>query len=137
MNTAFRRADLLSQDKTPYGTPVFPYVWKSLPEHKSVRLEMNQAENGDRRVASFTFDIQPGRPGVRVHVVVWIIKKKVPDAGDAVFPSHDTRLHAKAHVYFNLSLLNAPGEFAVSLSEGLEAPLPPPDDKSALPPPLP
>ena len=152
MNTAFKRAALLTEDKSrvpldgphvekedPYrladGSPLYPYVWTPVPEHKTLKLEMQRAENGDRRVASFSFDQQPNRPGCMVHVVVWIVKFQSPGVGDMALPSHDTRFHAQAHAHFNASLLKTPAKLVIALPEGLQMPPPPTDDETLPSPP--
>ncbi len=104
---------MFDSDKSPYPVPTHPFLWKAFPEHKMIRLEMDPDLDGNRRIAQFEFDSQPNVPGFTVHVAVWLMKASIPEVGDMATPLYDTRLHNRAHMYFNLTLLNAPGTYSV------------------------
>jgi len=77
-NDVFRKAEKLSPSKSPYGIPVYPYVWEVLsPElgGPDLSMDMGTDDHGHPVRANFFFDrtrratFQP-MTAVRVHVEV-------------------------------------------------------------------
>ena len=140
MKDAFRRADELSTEKSPYGTLMYPYLWRTYSETMSIRLEMGRTEPGlgpSRRIIT-VFIFQPlglGQgTGVKVHVSVWLLDDSKQETGGLEAKhSMNTNYHTAALSYFKSVLLGAPGTaFAIIVPEEL-----PPSPDEALPPPPP
>ena len=120
MNTAIRKAVLYSVDKSPYDTPVYPYVWGWDEPQKRITVEMGRDDDGKRYLACLDFEHTEWRkpvpvgqnaqsiPGVMVHVSVWIIENpSIPDwsARDTM----DTRMHTEAMNHFKGTLIGTSG----------------------------
>lgn len=131
MHHAFKRAQLLTAEKSPYPIPVYPYVWRADPNFNKIELEMGLDDNSNRRVAKFLFEIDTKAPGVLVHVAVYIIHM-VSDPW--VLPSMDSRLHGAAVLAFQAALRRMPAEFVIApetppAPQTNPLPPPPPDDR--------
>lgn len=159
MIQAFRLADLYSVD-TPiekrflrigvpddarypdgprHAFPAYPYVWRSVPDHNVVKLEMGRDFHGKRIVALFSLKSE-NRFGILVHVSVFLIDDRAAEAAglppeySAIF-SEDLRYHAEAIKMFRGSLLRLDlGNNRYVVLPPEELPPPPADEEPPLPP---
>lgn len=129
MKAAFRKAEEYDVGKSPYGFPVYPYLWRSFPDRMAIRLEMGY-RGANRLVADFGFEFQNDRGGICVHVTVWVVKPTVDPsiAGFASLPSKDTRQHVLAAGHLKGTLFGQQTRYTVETPELDEFIPPPPPD---------
>lgn len=146
MNQAFRVAEIFSMDtpiekRTVQIPSGYPYVWRSLPEHNTIRLDMGHDESGKKIMAVFTLRANVGKPGVVVHVVVWLINEQLARERGiepeyvAVF-SANTRYHTEAEKHFLGQLLRLDLHLKFGSNEAYlltVTDVPPPPDEEPLP----
>ena len=126
-------ADGADPDGLAHPLPVYPYVWHSLPETNTIRLEMGRDYHGKRIIAIFMLKSE-NRLGVIVHVAVFLMDESVTaqagiDHGFAAIHSEDIRYHATAAKMFRGALLRMDlGNNAYVVTEPEFAPPPPPED---------
>lgn len=133
---AISRAEELGADQSPYGIPIYPFVWSYTSQTQSIRLEMGEDTAG-KKAAMFTFEDDSHRPSLRtawarhgqflpttvvVHISVFIIKNDLAPDWSAE-PIDDTRIHWDALNHFKGTLLGLPGIYRPRIGQEAERPV--------------